>query len=159
MRTIFLTGISGFLGKNIVLKLLEQKDVEIVGLVLPNEKNLDFYNKENIHLVDGNILNKDDIERFLSYPTKGEKYLIHAAGMISVYKHRDPLVTKTNVDGTKNVIDSCLNKNFKKVIYVSSVDSLPKAKGNEPISEPDGFDIKKVDGVYSKTKSSRIITF
>ena len=152
MRSIFLTGISGFLGKNIVLKLLEQKDIEIIGLVLPNEKNLEFYKKDNIHLIEGNILNKDDIERFLSYQSKGDKYLIHAAGMISVYKHRDPLVTKINVDGTKNVIDSCLNKNFKKVIYVSSVDSLPKAKGNDPISEPDSFDIKKVDGVYSKSK-------
>lgn len=153
MKAYFITGISGFLGRNLTIELLKQKDVQIVGLVLPNEKNLEFYEQyDNITLLRGNILNKDEVLQFLSTPADGEKYLIHAAGKISVYKKNDPLTTEINVVGTRNVINACINKGFKKVVYVSSVDSVPKRKGNDVIYEPEEYDINKVDGVYSKSK-------
>ena len=153
MKTYFITGISGFLGRNLTIELLKQKDIKIVGLVLPNEKNLEFYEQyNNITLVRGNILNKDNIVKFLSTPTDSDKYLIHAAGKISVYKKNDPLTTEINVVGTRNVIDACIDKNFKKVVYVSSVDSVPKRKGNDVIYEPEQYDVNLVDGVYSKSK-------
>ena len=153
MKTYFITGISGFLGRNLTIKLLKQKDISIVGFVLPNEKNLEFYEQyQNITLVRGNILNKEDVDSFLSYPASGDKYLVHAAGRISVYRRNDPLTMKINVEGTKNVIDSVVDKNFRKVIYVSSVDSVPKRKDNSVIHEPEVYDTKLVDGVYSKSK-------
>ena len=153
MKTYFITGISGFLGRNLTIELLKQKDNQIVGLVLPNEKNLKFYEQyDSVTLLRGNILNKDEVLQFLSIPTNGDKYLIHAAGKISVYKKNDPLTTEINVVGTRNVIDACINKGFKKVVYVSSVDSVPKRKGNDVIYEPEEYDINKVDGVYSKSK-------
>ena len=153
MKTYFITGISGFLGRNLTIELLKQKDVRIVGLVLSNEKNLEFYEQhDNITLVRGNILNKDDVVKFLSTPNSGDKYLIHTAGKISVYKKNDPITTEINVVGTRNVIDACIDKGFKKVVYVSSVDSVPKRKGNNVIYEPEKYDINLVDGVYSKSK-------
>lgn len=153
MKTFFIIGVSGFLGKNLTIELLKQQDIQIIGFALPNEKNLELYEQhDNITLVRGNILNKDEVLRFLSTPADGDKYLIHAAGKISVYKKNDPLTTEINVVGTRNVIDACINKGFKKVVYVSSVDSVPKRKGNDVIYEPEEYDINKVDGVYSKSK-------
>ena len=154
MKTYFITGISGFLGRNLTIELLKQKDIQIVGLVLPNENGLEFYeHHDNIKLMKGNILNKDDIIAFLSTPASGDKYLIHAAGKISVYKKNDPLTTEINVVGTRNVIDACVDKNFKKVIYVSSVDSVPKdRKSKDVIYEPKQYNVDKVYGVYSKSK-------
>lgn len=152
MKTIYITGISGFLGNNLAIKLLEEKDIQIIGLILPGENVSNILKDERIKLVEGNILNRGDIDSFLSRPSIGDKYLIHAAGKISVFKRGDPLTISINVDGTKNVIDSALDKNFKKVIYVSSVDSLPLQKGNDFIYEPELYDIEKVHGVYSKSK-------
>ena len=153
MKTYFITGISGFLGRNITIELLKQKDVSIVGFVLPNEKNLEFYEQhENITLVKGNLLDRESINQFLSTPASGDKYLIHAAGRISVYRKNDPLTMNVNVEGTRNVIELSLDKGFKKVVYVSSVDSIPRKKGTGEIIEPEIFDIEKVDGVYSKSK-------
>ena len=127
MKTYYITGISGFLGRNLTIELLKEKDVSIIGFVLPNEKNLDFYKQyENIKLIEGNILSKDDVDRFLSTSSTGEKYIIHAAGRISVYKRNDKPTMKINVDGTRNVIDSVIDKGFKKVVFVSSVDSIPR---------------------------------
>ena len=153
MKTYFITGISGFLGRNLTIELLKQKDIEIVGFVLPNEKNLEFYEQyQNITLIRGNILNKEEVDKFLSHSSSGDKYLIHAAGRISTYRRNDPLTMKINVEGTRNVIDSVVNKGFKKVVYVSSVDSVPRRKDNGTIYEPEEYDIHKVDGVYSKSK-------
>ena len=155
MRTFYITGISGFLGRNIVLSLLNEPDVEIIGLVLPNEKNLEFYYQyENITLVEGNILNKDDVIRFISSLSLGEKVVIHAAGRISVFRHNDDLTMKINVDGTKNVVDACLELgDIDKFIYVSSVDALPKLKDQLEVTELERYDENLVDGVYSKSKA------
>ena len=153
MFTYYITGISGFLGRNLTIELLKQKDVEIIGLVFPNEKNLEFYEQyPNITLVRGNLLDRESIDSFLSTPSKGDKYLLHVAGRISVYKRNDQLTMDVNVEGTRNVIESCLDKDFKKVIYVSSVDSLPRRKDKEPIYEPNEYTLDKVEGVYSKSK-------
>lgn len=153
MKTYFITGISGFLGRNITLKLLEQNDVKIIGFVLPHEKNLEFFNKnQNVTLVLGDILNISDVKRFLSMRHEGEKIIIHAAGMITTFKRNDKLAMTVNYQGTKNVVDSAVKYGCDKFIYVSSVDSLDKRKGEEPIFEQDNYDVNKVDGVYSKSK-------
>ena len=153
-KTYYITGISGFLGRNITIELLKQKDIQIVGFVLPNEKNLGFYEQyENIVLARGNILSKEDVNNFLSYQCNGDKYLIHAAGKISVYKRNDPLTTSINVEGTRNVIESVVDKGFKRIVYVSSVDSLSRVKGNDVIKEQEEYDHTKVEGVYSKSKA------
>ena len=153
MNTYYITGISGFLGRNIVRHLNSQKDVQIVGLVFPNEKGIDdLREQENITLIEGNILHQDEVEKFLSYPSKGNKIIIHAAGKISVYKKGDPMTTTINVEGTKVMVDTALKVGCDGFIYVSSVDSLDKRKGNDVIHEQDTYDIDKVDGVYSKSK-------
>ena len=155
MDTYYITGISGFLGRNIVKELNSRGKVNIVGLVFPNEQGIDDLKKqENITLIEGNILNKEDIEKFLSYPNKGKKIIIHAAGKISVYKKGDPMCTTINVEGTKVMVDTAIKLGCDRFVYVSSVDSLNKRKGNDVIYEQDRYEIDKVDGVYSKSKAS-----
>ena len=154
MKTYYITGISGFLGHNIVNELLKEEDNKIIGLIFPNEKNIStLKNNKQISLIEGNILDSESIDRFLSIPCEGEKIVIHAAGKISVYKKGDPITTKINYEGTKNVVESALKNGHDKFIYISSVDSLNKSKGHEPIYEQDRYDINKVDGVYSKSKA------
>ena len=153
MKTYYLTGISGFLGRNIVNEILKEKDNYIIGLVFPNEKGIDDLKQNpNISLVEGNILDVKSIDNFLSIPSRGTKIIIHAAGRISVYKKGDPKTTEINYEGTKIVVDSAFRNKCDKFIYVSSVDSINKTKGDTPIYEQDYYEIDKVDGVYSKSK-------
>lgn len=156
MNTYYITGITGFLGRNIVKELLaKEKDAEIIGFVLPNDNHRDFSSLNCSPIfIEGNILNEEDVKKFLSTPSQGDKYLIHAAGRISVYKKGDPLTTKINVEGTKIITDLAKSLGFKKMIYVSSVDALNKTKGNEKIFEQARYDETKVDGVYSKSKAN-----
>lgn len=152
MKTYFITGITGFLGRNIISYLLtKEPDARIVGFVLPNDNHRDI--PGNIAYIEGNILNEKDVNKFLSYKTDEEKILIHTAGRISVYKSNDPLTMKINVDGTKIITDLAKKFGFKKMIYVSSVDAISRRKGNEPIYEQERYDEDKVAGVYSKSKA------
>lgn len=151
MKTLFITGISGFLGNNLLNELGD--DMDIIALVLPYEKDKPFLKRKNITLIEGNILSKDDIKRFLNIK-KDNKYIIHMAGKISTLKNHDPLTMDINYEGTKNIIDTALEiGDFKKFIYISSVDSLPIHQAGELIKEVDHYNIENVPGVYGKSKA------
>ena len=151
MKTYYITGITGFLGRNIVKEIYkDHPKANIVGFVLPYDNHRDL--PGNITYVEGNILNQDDVRKFLSVEGD-EKILIHAAGRISVYKTGDPLTMDINVDGTKIVTDLAKELGFKKMLYISSVDSISRRIGNEPIYEQERYDEHKVIGVYSKSKA------
>ena len=151
MKTYYITGITGFLGRNIVKEIYrDHPTAEIVGFVLPNDTHRNI--PANIKYVEGNILNKDDVKKFLSVEGD-EKILIHAAGRISVYKRGDPLTTAINVDGTKIVTDIAKELGFKRMLFISSVDAITRRMGNEPIYEQERYDEHKVVGVYSKSKA------
>ena len=156
MKHYFITGISGFLGQNLVNEILEsEKDAFIYGLVLPQENNLEVLKSfPQIKLIEGNILDNNDIDNFLSLSSniKEEKIIIHLAGRISLYRHGDDLTTQINYQGTKNMVDISSKYHFDKFIYISSVDALNKREGNDLIYEQDRYEIDKVDGVYSKSK-------
>lgn len=152
MKTYYITGISGFLGVNIANELIKSEDVIINGLVLPNEKCDLLPKSPNIHLYKGNILNIDDIDNFLDMKSSGERIVIHLAGYISLYKRFDKLCMNINYNGTKNMVDLSIKHNIDKFLFVSSVDSIKKTRGNDYIYEPDSYSIYDVDGVYSKSK-------
>ena len=152
MDTYYITGITGFLGFNIV-KLLP-RDVKIVGLALENDPNISLFDSfDNVTILRGNILNKDDIKKFLSTNNTNNNYLIHAAGKITTLKKGDPSVMKINVEGSKNIVDEVKNKNFKKVVYISSVDSMKYRKGKDPVVEQKEYIEDETFGQYGKSKA------
>ena len=70
---------------------------------------------------------------------------------ITTLKNDDGFVMKVNYDGSKNIVNSIKDKNYKKVVYISSVDSL--SKSNEKIiTEQERYDPKNVVGIYGKSK-------
>lgn len=161
MITYYVSGASGHLGHNVIyeIKSYHQKhlneDYQIVVFSLPNDKYLDFGEDLNkkITIVYGNILNKDDCLKFLS-TSKGDKnFLIHLAGLISIYKKKDDKVYNVNINGTKNLLDASLLNKIDKFIYISSVDAIKKPPKNELVKEPTTFNENDVKGVYGKSKA------
>lgn len=152
MKRYFITGMSGFLGRNLVLQILEQKETQVIGLVLPGDPAFDFYKDEpRVKLVAGNICNKGDVASFLFSLEDGD-YVIHAAGRISVYGHNDPKTMEINVEGTKTVVDEALRHPPHRFVYVSSVDALDQSEKGA-IVPPQRFDPDKAMGVYGKSKA------
>lgn len=154
MYTFYITGATGHLGRNVVLKLLNRDDVDyIVCLVLENDNYIPFIDPNNkIKYVKGDVLNKDSLDYFLSNYKSEKNIVIHSAGLISIYKKKDEKVMNVNVNGTKNILDSSLKNKIDRFIYISSVDAIKKDKKGEVV-EPKDFNPSYVEGIYGKSKA------
>ena len=119
MKKAFVTGANGFIG-SFLLKRLAEQGIEVTGFIL-NGTGIDllekiYPSKENITIIEGNLLDKETIENHL----QGMNYVFHTAGIIQGYAQED--YDRVNVGGTKNILDLCLqsNPNLDRVVLLSS---------------------------------------
>ena len=151
MRKVFIvTGANGFLGNNIVRKLVE-RNVEVRCLVLPND-NIKALEGLNCKIYKGDVTKKNTLDEIFDIPEEVELYVIHCAAIVYIKAKYNPKVMEVNYNGTKNVIDKVIEKNAK-MIYVSSVHAITEKENNEKIEEIYDFDPNKVVGQYAKSKA------
>ena len=151
MKKIFVTGGTGFLGKEIVKKLAQIKDYKLTVLT---RRNIVSSNK-NIQFVDGDILDKKSFEKYIVE----SDIILHIAGIGSGSRN---MIWKTNVDGTKNVLDLSSGKKF---ILISSETVLYKNQGvygesknacEELVKKSNNHLILRVTVAYGKHDNSRL---
>lgn len=151
MRKVFIvTGANGFLGNNIVRKLVEQ-NVEIRCLVLPND-NTKALEGLNCKIYRGDVTKKNTLDEIFDIPEEVELYVIHCAAIVYIKTKYNPKVMEVNYNGTKNVLDKVIEKNAK-MVYVSSVHAITEKENNEKMTEIYDFDPNKVVGQYAKSKA------
>ncbi len=151
MKRIFIvTGASGFLGNNIVLELSKDKENEIRVLLFDNESDKPLEGLD-VKIFRGNVIDKASLLPLFDVNNDKPLYVIHCAAIVSVKTKYDKYLYEVNVDGTKNIAQLTLERNGK-LIYVSSVHALGKAKKNSLIKETNKYDNKKVYGHYAKSK-------
>ena len=152
-KTMYLvTGAAGFLGGTIARQLVK-KGEKVRAFVLPNDPALKFVPKE-AEIVEGDLTDKESLERFFTVPDGMETIVLHIASIVSVNPEYSQRVMDVNVEGTKNVIDCCLaHPECKKMVYCSSTGAIPELPKAQKISEVDYFDETKVLGCYSMSKA------
>jgi len=141
------TGAAGHLG-SAVIRELKKMNKNVRGLVLQGEKNI----PEDIDIFYGDVTKKDSLEDFFEN-SGAELIVIHCAGIVSITSNYSQLMYDVNVNGTKNIVELCIEKNVKKLVYVSSVHAIPEKPKGEIIFETKNFDPDKVVGNYAKTKA------
>lgn len=152
MKKIYIvTGANGFLGNNVVRRLLQEKEIEVRTLVLPNDK-VNSLQGLNCKIYYGDVTKKETLKEIFTIKEEAEVYVIHCAAIVSIKSKYDPKIYEVNVNGTKNIIDNVLNINAK-LVYVSSVHAIPEKENNETITEITDFNPEKVVGIYAKTKA------
>ena len=114
---VLITGATGLVG-SALLKKLNSMGHEISVLVR-NAQDFLLQNSalRNIKIIEGDIL---DV-LVLSQATEDKDWVIHAAAVVSFSPKDRANLYKTNVEGTANVVNSCLENKVKKLLYVSSV--------------------------------------
>lgn len=146
------TGAAGFLGSNVCSQLLERGD-KVRALVLPKDPAKKYVPKE-VEIVEGDLCDRDSLERFFSVKEGRRTVCIHVASMVTVNPDFNQKLIDVNVGGTKNVIAKCLeHKECEKMVYVSSTGAIPEAPKGQKITETGDFDPQKVVGWYSKSKA------
>ena len=152
-RIYIVTGANGFLGNNVVRRLLQEEQNEVRALVLPDDE-LNSLNGLNCKIYYGDVTNKETLKEIFTINEKAEVYviLIHCAAIVFIKSKHDSKMYEVNFGGTKNIIDNVLKINAK-LVYVSSVHAIEEKENNEVITETTDFNPDNVEGMYAKTKA------
>lgn len=160
-KIIFVTGSSGFIGSNLVKRLLkEYKNIKVIGLdnmndyydVRIKESRLSELNEFNNYIfVKGNLSDKQLINRiFEEYKPNIVVNLAAQAGVRYSITNPDAYI-ESNLIGFYNILEACRNNPVEHLVYASS-SSVYGSNKKVPYSTED-----KVDNpvsLYAATKKS-----
>lgn len=159
MRTkkrILITGAAGFIGSNLINRLLQSGIYQLVGLDNfdnfysreQKEKNLaPFISHPDFHFFEGDICNMDDLLALGDFDV-----IIHLAAKAGVRPSilNPILYQQVNVDGTQNLLEFARQKNIKQFVFASS-SSVYGINENIPWNEDEKL---KPISPYASTKLS-----
>lgn len=113
-KTVLVTGGSGFIGSNLVKRLLEEANTVRV-LVRPNSENVYRLSEMNVEIAEGDVTEPESLNNAM----QGVTQVFHTAGVMN----NDWDSTHfTNVDGTRNVLDAALQNNIERLLYLSDIE-------------------------------------
>ena len=117
MKNIFITGGAGYVGSQLVPKLLDNNyNVTVFDLMIYGEDVLDSH--KNLKIIKGDIRNIDLVERSIS----GNDIVLHLACISNdpSFELNPTLGKSINLDAFEPLVKSSLKNNVKKFIYASS---------------------------------------
>jgi nucleoside-diphosphate-sugar epimerase len=139
VTSYLITGGAGFLGINLTRYLLER------GHAVTSFDFADFDYpdvRDKVRIVKGDIRDVAALDAAM----EGIDVVVHTAAALPLYKKED--IFSTDIDGTRNVVDSAFRHNVDRLIHVSST-AVYGIPDHHPLYEDD-----KLDGVgpYGKAK-------
>ena len=126
MKTL-VTGATGFIGTHLVQALV--KEGREVRCLTRNSDKKSLLENNGVEVVYGNLLDKDSLKSAVN----GVKIIYHLAG--EVYTDNVETYYKTNINGTRNLIETCINNSIEKFIFFSSIAATGPCLNNEQMSE------------------------
>ena len=155
---ILVTGATGLVGSHLVLHLLEKQ--QAVSAIYRSNHSIQqtrsvfaLYGKE--HLFDQIDWIEADITDVpsLEFAFRNIQYVYHCAACISFDPKDENLLRKTNIEGTANVVNFCLEYDVKKLCFVSSIAALGDLKEHEHvITEETEWNPEKPHSDYAISK-------
>ena len=141
---ILVTGGGGLVGSHLIPFLL-QEGKRVRALY---HNNIPSIIHENLECFKGDILDVFDLEAAL----EGITHVYHCAAIVSFYPKDKKQLTQTNIEGTANIVNACIDAGVKKLLYVSSVAALGRFGKDKPIDETMKWSEATGNSVYGKTK-------
>ena len=141
---LLVTGASGLLGSHLVHELSKQ-DKKVRAIY---RNNIPSGMPAGIEWVKADILDILSLEDAM----KNVEQVYHCAAIVSFTPDKKEILHQTNVEGTTNVVNACLNNNIKKLLFVSSVAALGRIREDEKINEKMSWTEESSNSEYGKTK-------
>ncbi|MDD3520048.1 MAG: SDR family oxidoreductase [Actinomycetota bacterium] len=141
------TGASGFLGNVLVRELLERNHEVCVFL----RKTSDITPIKDLPVTRlyGDVLDKGSLINAFGKVD----VVYHLAGKISIMPGDRSSLTKVNYTSIVNVIEACLEKKIKKLIYTSTIHALKEPGFETTIDESVPYCINNPRGCYDSAKA------
>ncbi len=145
------TGALGHLGSTIIQSLCAKGSC-VRGFDLPHPTTKD-RDTGCARMYYGNICDPASLDALFADTDGSDVIVIHTAGIVSIASKINPQLKNVNVEGTRNIVEKCLQYHVKRLVYVSSVHAIPEAADGGLITEAGHFDPDLVHGPYAKTKA------
>jgi nucleoside-diphosphate-sugar epimerase len=142
---VLVTGASGLVGKHLIQALV-QKGTPVTGLYrnfIPT-----FEGAEKANWIQADILDIVALEAAM----EGIQHVYHCAAIVSFDSKNTQQLHQTNIEGTANVVNTCLNQGIEKLLFVSSVAALGRIRENEAINETMNWTEETSNSAYGKSK-------
>ncbi len=143
---VLVTGANGLLGSNIVREL-EKRGLEARAMVRPNARLLSLKGCKPEYFF-GDISKYEDLEA----ATRDCDYIIHTAAVTRQTLPGLKDYLKVNLGGAQNVIDAALKNKIRKLIYVSSTNSIGYGNKENPGTEEKPAMKPYTESYYAKSK-------
>ncbi|MBS1628215.1 MAG: NAD-dependent epimerase/dehydratase family protein [Bacteroidetes bacterium] len=141
---ILVTGGSGLVGSHLIKQLVANGHT-IKALYHSTEPS---FTHQNVQWVKGNILDVVSLEETM----KNITHVYHCAAAVSFNPKNKKQLYQTNVEGTTNIVNACIDANVKKLVYVSSVAALGRIREDVMITEEMKWSATTSNSEYGKTK-------
>ncbi|MBW2200604.1 MAG: NAD-dependent epimerase/dehydratase family protein [Deltaproteobacteria bacterium] len=140
---VLVTGGGGFLGGEIVRRLVQRGDAvrSLSRRFYPELSSL------GVEQIQGDIGDRVAVDK----ACQGVDLVFHVAAKPGIWGHYSDYF-KTNVSGTRNVIDACLNHNISKLVYTSSPSVIFDGTNMEGVDESVPYP-KRFHAYYPQTKA------
>jgi len=141
MRNVIVTGGLGFIGSNLVDRLVEEghKVIVIDNFVSGKKDNLSHHSKKNVKIIKSDISNNRKLYKHF----KGVNYVFHLAGLAEIVPsiENPRKYFMNNTLGTLNILEAAKQVKIKKFIYAASSSCYGTPK-KIPTRETDKIDTK-----------------
>ncbi|WP_010251877.1 NAD-dependent epimerase/dehydratase family protein [Acetivibrio cellulolyticus] len=129
-KRYLITGGAGFLGINLIRFLLK-KGCSVISLDTADFEYDDV--KNDIRIIKGDIRDRKIVDKSMEQID----IVVHTAAALPLYKKED--IFSTDIDGTRNIVDSAFNHGVERVIHISST-AVYGIPDHHPLMENDRLD-------------------
>jgi len=148
---VLVTGASGLVGSFIARALVNNGfSVKALRRETSDISALDDL-QDKIQWISSDILDVITLKEIVS----SVDYVIHSAGMVSYHQEDKELLYQINVEGTRNLINACLDGKVKKFILISSIATFANHNLNGKPKQVNENSPQKLDNLktnYAKAK-------
>ena len=142
---ILVTGASGLVGSHLLQQLIQagQSVKALYRNTIP-----EIANTSGVEWVKGDILDVVALEESMDQVDQ----VFHCAAVVSFNPSKKSAMQHTNIEGTANVVNACINRGVKRLLFVSSVAALGRIREDKPINETMNWTPETSNSEYGKTK-------
>jgi len=142
---LLVTGASGFIGSAIAIAA-RKAGYRIRALVRRSSPRTNIAPDDEV--VVGDICDPGSLAQAFS----GVRYLVHAAADYRLWSPSPSDLIKTNVEGTRHVMEAALRAGVERIVYTSSVATLELREDHSPADETRSLPESDAIGAYKKSK-------
>lgn len=139
---VLVTGATGFIGRKFVARLVEN-GFDVVAFV--RETSNTAVLPESMTFIEGDLFDRQSLKKAV----QGCEAVVHFAAYFDFYPADKDLMFKVNIEGTRNLMNACVETSVERFIYCSTTETIgpvrfPPANEDTELNPTFGYGESKV---------------